>query len=53
VKTITLSADERLIDAARRKARASNRTLNDEFRRWLEQYTAGEDRAASEASPRT
>ncbi len=46
VRNITLSADERLIDAARRKARASNRTLNDEFRRWLEQYTAGEDRAA-------
>lgn len=46
VKNITLSADERLIKAARDKARAANRTLNDEFRRWLEAYTAGEDRAA-------
>ena len=46
VKNITLSADERLIEAARRKARSSNRTLNDEFRRWLEAYTAGDDRAA-------
>ena len=46
VKNITLSADEKLIEAARRKARASNRTLNEEFRRWLEQYTGGENRAA-------
>ena len=45
VKNITLSADERLIEAARRKARGSNRTLNEEFRRWLETYTAGDDRA--------
>ncbi len=45
VKNITLSADERLIEAARRKARAANRTLNDEFRRWLEAYTAGTERA--------
>ena len=48
VKNITLSADERLIEAARRKARAQNRTLNEEFRRWLEAYTAGDD-TASEA----
>ena len=46
VKNITLSADERLIEAAREKARESNRTLNEEFRRWLEAYTGGEDRAA-------
>ena len=46
VKNITLSADEKLIEAARKKAHASNRTLNDEFRRWLERYAAGEDRAA-------
>ena len=45
VKNIALSADEKLIEAARVKARASNRTLNDEFRRWLEAYTAGADRA--------
>jgi chromosomal replication initiation ATPase DnaA len=46
VKNITLSADEKLIEAARKKARASNRTLNDEFRRWLEAYTTADDRAA-------
>lgn len=45
VKNITLSADEKLIEAARAKARASKRTLNEEFRRWLAQYAAGEDRA--------
>lgn len=50
VKNITLSADENLIEAARKKARDSNRTLNDEFRRWLERYTAGEDRAAEALS---
>ncbi|MFP4113144.1 MAG: hypothetical protein ACOCY8_01090 [Spirochaetota bacterium] len=46
MKNITLSADERLIEAARKKARAANRTLNEEFRRWLEMYTGGDDRAA-------
>ena len=45
VKNITLSADERLIEAARKKARASNRTLNEEFRCWLKEYTGGVDRA--------
>lgn len=45
VKNITLSADENLIEAARKKARAANRTLNEEFRSWLEQYAAGSDRA--------
>ena len=46
VKNITLSADEKVIEAARKKARAANRTLNEEFRRWLEAYAAGDDRAA-------
>ena len=50
MKNITLSADERLIEAARRKARASHRTLNEEFRRWLEAYAAGEDRACEAQS---
>ena len=45
VKNVTLSADEHLIEAARRKARASNRTLNDEFRRWLREYTGGDELA--------
>jgi hypothetical protein len=40
VKNITLSADDHLIERARRLARAQNRTLNDAFREWLKQYTA-------------
>jgi len=38
VRKITLSADEKLIDAAREKARRRGTTLNAEFRAWLEQY---------------
>ena len=38
MKNITLSADERLIEAARARARAENSTLNEQFRLWLEQY---------------
>lgn len=39
MKNITLSADEHLIEAARKRARAEHTTLNAEFRRWLENYT--------------
>ena len=45
MKNITLSADERLIAAAREQARRRHTTLNTEFRRWLEQYAAGVDSA--------
>ncbi len=45
MKNITLSADERLIEAAREKARACHTTLNDEFRRWLQDYVGREERA--------
>jgi hypothetical protein len=38
VKNITLSADERLIEAARERARNEQTTLNEQFRRWLETY---------------
>jgi hypothetical protein len=38
MKNITLSADERLIEAARARARAERTTLNEEFRRWLADY---------------
>jgi hypothetical protein len=38
VKNITLSADDDLIEAARARARAEHTTLNDQFRRWLEEY---------------
>ncbi len=38
MKSITFTADERLIEAAREQAKADNTTLNAQFRRWLEQY---------------
>ena len=39
LRNITLSADETLIDAARSRAAETNRSLNDAFREWLEQFT--------------
>ena len=38
MKNITLSADEKLIEAARERARAEHTTLNEQFRRWLAEY---------------
>lgn len=38
LKNITFSAEETLIERARRQAEANGTTLNGEFRRWLEQY---------------
>lgn len=38
MKNITLSADERLIKAAREKAQSNRTTLNAEFRQWLKRY---------------
>ena len=38
MKNITLSADDRLIEAARARARAEHTTLNEQFRRWLAEY---------------
>lgn len=43
MKNIALSADEHLIQAARRQAKQRHTTLNAEFRRWLEQYAASHD----------
>jgi hypothetical protein len=45
MKNITLSADERLIEEARAKARQERTTLNEQFRRWLEEYVGRRDRA--------
>ena len=45
MKYITLSADERLIEAARARARAHKTTLNEEFRRWLTNYVQREQQA--------
>lgn len=44
MKNITLSADERLIDAARERARAERTTLNEQFRRWLAEYALAQQR---------
>ena len=38
MKNIAISADERLIEAARERARAEHTTLNEQFRRWLADY---------------
>lgn len=45
MKNITLSADERLIEAARERARAEHTTLNEMFRRWLADYAQREEQA--------
>lgn len=45
MKNITLSADENLIEAARERARAEHTTLNEQFRRWLEDYTQRQGKA--------
>jgi hypothetical protein len=38
MKHIMLSADEKLIEAARARARAENTTLDEQFRRWFADY---------------
>lgn len=38
MKNITVSGDEKFIQAARERARAEHTTLNAEFRRWLKHY---------------
>ena len=38
MRNITLSADEALIEGARRRAEAENTTLNNLFREWLAGY---------------
>jgi hypothetical protein len=40
MKNITVSADEAMIEHARRRAKAEHRTLNELFRQWLDQYVA-------------
>ena len=44
VKNITLSADENLIEQARKAAADQHTTLNAAFREWLEQYSGRERR---------
>ena len=45
MKNITLSADERLIEAARERARREHTTLNAEFRRSPAQYARRQERS--------
>ncbi len=40
MKNITLSADDDLIEQARRVARSQHKTLNSVFREWLLNFTA-------------
>ena len=47
MRNVTLSADETLIEGARRRAEAENTTLNNLFREWLARY-AGEARLTAE-----
>lgn len=44
MKNITFSADERLIEEARARAREQNTTLNEAFREWLKQYSGRAER---------
>jgi len=46
MKNITLSADEKLIEAARERARAEHTTLNEQFRQWIKEYAQREQQAA-------
>lgn len=46
MRNITLSADENLIEVARRRAAAQHTTLNAQFRLWLADYAGQETRAA-------
>ena len=50
MKRITLSADEELIEAARRRAAAERTTLNAQFRLWLADYARRERPAARAAA---
>jgi hypothetical protein len=49
MRNITLSAEESLIESARERAREQNKTLNQAFREWLEEYTRREDVQAIES----
>ena len=44
MKNITLSADEKLIEAAQARAQAEHTTLNEQFRLWLADYASYHER---------
>jgi hypothetical protein len=43
IHNITLSADEKLIELARKRAANEHRSLNDAFREWMAQWTGYEE----------
>jgi hypothetical protein len=45
LRNVTFSAEEGLLEAARRKATRERRSLNDLFRDWLERYVEKDDAA--------
>ena len=47
IKNITLSADERLIEAANQRAAEEHTTLNEQFQLWLKHYVQHEQQAGS------
>lgn len=50
MKNITFTADESLIDKARKKARKENTSLNKRFKEWLKRYASqGEGKEEYEA----
>jgi hypothetical protein len=44
-RNVTFSAEERLLEAARRKAARERRSLNEAFREWLRHYVERDDAA--------
>ncbi len=44
MKNVTFRADDELIESARQRACAEHTTLNEQFRRWLEDYAQPEQR---------
>ena len=50
MKSVTLSADEYLIDAARRAAADEHTTLSAKFREWLRDYTQSRHRGKAAAA---
>jgi hypothetical protein len=43
IRNVTFSAEERLLEAARRKAASERRSLNEVFREWLARYVERDD----------
>ena len=48
MKNVTLSADEALIESARRRAESEHTTLNNLFREWLARYAGAPRLSADE-----